>query len=198
MISRIFPLIVFLIAIGIFFTYTYPTYNDKVRVIQAELRGAENALAAADRFKQKEAELVARFEQISDTDKERLSIFLPDGVDNVQLILDINALATRTGVEIGGFETIEIGKEEEGAPTVVSSSGAGTQGTLTPFESFSSERIGTLEITLQAEGTYSSFRAFLFGLEQSLRIMDITNLSVTATETGVYSYDITIHTYWLK
>jgi hypothetical protein len=55
-----------------------------------------------------------------------------------------------------------------------------------------------VELTVETTGTYAQFRTFLAGVEQSLRPLDIVNLTVTPNTTGgAYKYDLTIRIYWL-
>ena len=46
--------------------------------------------------------------------------------------------------------------------------------------------------------SYDSFRSFINDLQESLRIVDISNVSFEATESGYYDYEVTIKTYWIK
>ncbi|HEX5774948.1 MAG TPA: hypothetical protein VFY28_03255 [Candidatus Paceibacterota bacterium] len=185
--SRLFPILALLVAIGLFFGYISPTYEGPVTTLKNEIRDFNNALAAAARFKQKEAQLAAARAELPAEKVERLEALLPDGVDNVQLILDLNALAARSGMRLGDFET-----------SLTSADGTdGAQangGVLLETEG----PVDSLDLTMTGTGTYAAFRAFLSGLESSLRPLDIVGLQVTPTETGVYTYDITTRIYWLR
>jgi Tfp pilus assembly protein PilO len=56
----------------------------------------------------------------------------------------------------------------------------------------------SLDVTVRGVGTYASFRTFVEGVERSLRIMDLVELSIEDSETGIYSYDMTFRIYWLR
>lgn len=184
MIPRLLPFVTILIAIGIFFGYINPTYTGEVARLRAEIESYDNALKAAADFKDKQNELKEERAKISDSDIERLEAYLPDGVDNVQLILDLDALANRSGVKLSDFEIdVPDGSEEGGGP-------AGLP--------LAAETVESITLGVSATGTYPSFRTFLEGVEKSLRPLDLVALEITDSETGVYTYNMIFAIYWLR
>lgn len=185
MTSRIIPILLILIALGLFFGYINPTYTGKIAALDAEIGGYENALAAAERFSNKESELLVQRESIPEDGIARIEAFLPDGVDNVQLILDLNSLASRSGLELSDFD---IQAAEEG-------------GSRPGQDQLSLESDGpaeSLNITVSAVGSYAAFKTFLEGVEWSLRPLDLVELTIQDSQTGVYTYDMTFRIYWLR
>lgn len=203
--SRIIPLLLLIGAIGLFVGYTQPTYGGSVTALKEEMANLDSALKAAEQFKQKEAQLTQQRNAISGEQLERLESFLPDSVDNVQLIVDLNSLASRSGVQLSEF-SIEGGTETEttgntaaiGAPNTaaLTSSTAPVQGNTLALQS--SDSTESLELSVSATGSYAAFRTFLAGVEQSLRPLDVIELSVDDSNTGVYTYDVTFRLYWLR
>lgn len=181
--NRIFPIIVLLVAVGLFFGYVHPTYTGDIAALRATIAGYDRALAVAETFRKKEEALVTQQEAIPAADRARVEAFLPDGVDNVQLIVDLNALATRSGIKLSGFD---VAAPEE-APIDAGRLAVEGQG---PTES--------LDISVSAVGTYAAFRTFLANAELSLRPMDLVDLSIGDSTTGVYSYQMKFRIYWLR
>ena len=101
---RLLPFISLLIALVLFFGYINPTRTGSIAATKAQIASYESALAAAERFKEKENQLIVARSNIPSEGLARLEAFLPDGVDNVQVILDLNALAARSGMRISDFE----------------------------------------------------------------------------------------------
>ena len=189
MITRILPVLAILIVIGLFFGYIEPTYTGQIAEAKTQIASYNAALAAASQFNQKENQLIAEQNQIPAASLQRLGSYLPDGVDNVQLILDLNSLAARSGVQLSGFQVTN----NSTAPNSSASQGAGT--TVPALNSGGTTQ--TLNLSVTASGTYSAFRTFLSASEQSLRPMDVTALSLNDSATGVYTYQITYRIYWL-
>lgn len=194
--QRLLPLIVLVFAIALFFMYVKPTYSGPISTTRAQISSYNDALVAAQRFQQKEAQLTQERAQIPSDSLARLSAFLPDGVDNVQLILDLDALAARSGMTLSDFNT-QGGSSAPANSTPPSSGGSiptlGQQNALQ-----ANSPTDSLSLTFKATGSYSAFRTFIAGMENSLRQMDITDLQVTQSNTGVYSYAVTVRIYWLR
>ena len=186
MIGRLLPFVTILIAVGLFFGYINPTYTGSVAAERAEIASYDNALAAAEAFAKKENDLLAERNSVPAEGIKRLEVFLPDGVDNVQLILDLDALANRSGIKLSDFE-MDVAKATSGAGQ---SAGTLPLDPQTPIESLSLE--------VSATGTYEAFRTFLTGVETSLRPLDLVSMEVQDSDTGVYSYDMVFAIYWLR
>jgi Tfp pilus assembly protein PilO len=61
----------------------------------------------------------------------------------------------------------------------------------------------SLDVEFTVHGTYAQFIQYVTSLESSLRIVDLVKLSVTGGGSGgssasVYTFDVTLRTYWLK
>ncbi|MBU2103670.1 type II secretion system protein M [Patescibacteria group bacterium] len=183
MITRLLPVVFILAAIGLFAGYIHPTYTGDITTLTAEIDNYKLALESAKRFKQKEVQLAGEKDQLSTEQLQRLETFLPDSVDNVQLILDLNSLASRSGVQLSDFDVSQAEKESN-------SFGAVELAPQTPYDS--------LDLSVSAVGSYPAFRSFLAGVENSLRPLDVVEIIVKDSETGVYTYEVTFRLYWLR
>lgn len=195
MISRVLPVILIIFSIGIFFLYISPTYRDSILPLKAQIDQSNKALAAAEEFNNKQTQIAAERARIPRDGIDKLEQYLPDGVDNVQMILDLNALAQRSGVTLSNFG---IKENKQVTQTVASPMGPteSTNGSL--LNGPKTKGTESLDLSVTATGTYSAFRTFLYGIEHSLRPLDITQIVVTESKTGVYSFDMTLRIYWLK
>jgi hypothetical protein len=117
-----------------------------------------------------------------------LSAFLPSSVDNVSLILDIDALAARSQ-----FSLLNINVTKNAGPDV--SGGGATSGTL---PAPGTGALGSVDLSLTGVGTFASLQDFLSGIEKSVRLLDVHDLEVRGSETGVYNYKMSIRLYWLR
>ncbi len=194
------PVILIVLSIGIFFFLIDPAYKD-VQLLQAEVAENNKTLDIAKKLSTRREELRARFNQISQDEKAELEKLLPDTVDNVRLIIDINNIAEQFGIVI---RDISINSEEE---TGTQTSSVRTQGSS--FEGVIEEnsiqyvdttKIGVISFSFSVSAKYEVFLEFLKQLEESLRIVDIRNIEINRnTEDGVfYDYKVTLDTYWLK
>jgi hypothetical protein len=188
MMTRLLPVFAVLIAIVLFFTYISPTYSNKIIPAQQKIASYDSALAASSAFTAKENDLLQKRNAISPDNITHIETFLPNGVDNIQLILDLNALAARSGILLSDF-SVHSNQQDAGQ-------GSTSAATPTPFLQ-SSSLTNSLDLSVTATGTYTAFQSFLQATEQSLRPLDVVQLSLKDSKTTVYSYNVTFRIYWL-
>ena len=183
--------LVCLIAAGvIFFLFTQPKY-DEVQNANAQIAQYDEALMRAAELQKLKQTLLSRYNTFNPVEIERLQKLLPDHVDNVRLILDLDSLAGKHGMALQNV-AVSSAETTQSAQTAIGAVGA------------SKQKYDSLTIKFMTQGTYQTFRSFLTDLEASLRIVDLVALSISragATEginQPLYTYDITLRTYWLK
>ena len=181
------PTILILIALGVFFGYVDGKYEE-VQVLQAEEARLDDALKQARSLLALRDALLEEYNQVPEEDIERLNKLLPDHIDNVRLILDIDNIASQYGLDIEGFSFAQDSQSpSQGGPSQ-------NQPSLGPDTS----NVGVATFSFNVETTYSVLKQFLTDLEESLRIVDVVSLGFSSSELGLNSYNITLRTYWLR
>lgn len=175
----IFPLIFIIAAFGIFIGYTNPLYQD-IKGKQATLNTITEANKKATQLRAVRESLTNERNQISEQDIVNLQKMLPDGVENVRLIIDIDNIAAKYGMKIKNTR-INQGSTDRG-------------GAVGP----DANRYGTISLSFVVTNTYENFQLFLRDLESSLRLVDVTAVSFNASNVDRYDFGLTIQTYWLK
>lgn len=181
--SRILPVLALMVSLGTFFGYVNPTWNDSIIATKANIAEIDQTLAAASKYSTQQKELTDARNAIDPTNLARLSTFLPDSVNNVGLVLDLNALAARSGLSLANIDV------------VVNNINTSTQGALSVTNA---NPVGSVNLSLSAVGTYAALQAFLTGVEKSARILDVRDIVVRGSDTGVYNYQMKIRLYWLR
>jgi hypothetical protein len=206
MISRVLPVVFIIIAIAIVLTYVQPTYAGAIAEVRDRIKSYDSALKAADDFKEQEAKLAAARGKMDPGALARLALLLPDDVDNVQLILDLDALAARAGVRLSDFTVTEpvaaTTPQQQVTAAAAASPGqpapAATVDTAAGARALQSNgTTDTLELSVKATGTYAAFRSFLASAEKSLRLLDVTEITLDSENDGIYTYAITFRIYSL-
>ena len=189
--NRVLPILVLVLAIGVFVGYVNPTWTGKVAETKDAIAANENALAAAQSYLTREEELLQKRDDMDQNELAKLSAMLPDGIDNVGLILALNALAARSGLALSNVDVSQPTGTTGTSGFSGSGSGAGPDfGDVTPT--------GSVDLTLTATGSYTAFQSFLSGVERSERLLDVRSIGVQGTNTGLYTYQMTIRFYWLR
>lgn len=180
--KSILPVLFVVIAAGIFFGFIDPAYS-RVQALRAEESQFDQALTRSKELQQVRDQLLSRYNLISQSNIDRLEKLLPDNVDNVRLILDIDSIAARYGMRTRNVQ-------------LQSADTRSTRGQVGQDDSAYQSVILTFSVT----GSYEVFRSFVEDLERSLRLVDVVGMSFSSTgATGdTYDYSVSIKTYWLK
>lgn len=175
-----------LIAGALFFMYTVPAY-DEVSALSAKIGEYDQALNKSAELQKLKESLLKRYNALDEASKEKLHKMLPDHVDNVRLILDIDSLATSFGMPIQNV-VINSSEDESAERSAVKTI------------STEQRKYDSLTFKFSTKTTYDNFVRFMEALQGSLRIVDPVSLTVSSEKgsAGVYEYDVTIRTYWLR
>ncbi|MDB5244424.1 MAG: hypothetical protein JWN18_294 [Parcubacteria group bacterium] len=182
--SRLLPSVAILLAIAVFFVYVNRTWAGSIAEINTKIESDQAALDVAANFMKQQSELEAEKQQIKPEDMAKLNLLLPTSVDNVHLILDLNALAAKSGLSLSNIDV---------TPPSQSNASSNTDSAV----SSDSNPVGSVDLSLSAVGTYTAVQTFLTSVEKSQRLLDIQDLTLKGSDTGVYSYDMKIRLYWL-
>lgn len=178
--SRVLPVLALLVATLIFFMYTKQVYEGSVQMHKQKIAEDESALRAAADYAENASRLLAEKDAMDQDALARLEKMLPDSVDNVQAILDLDGLAESTGIALASIDVSRASALEA------------------TEESADQSLVGSVQVSLSGKGTYAAFQKFLKGIETSQRLLDITDLSVSGSDTGVYTYQLSARLYWLR
>lgn len=189
--NKYLPIILILLAIGIFFTVIDPQWA-QVQDLLDEKEANNRLLDLASDLQRKRDELGNSFNNISTDEKEQLTKLLPDTVDNVRLVLNINDVAENYGVIIRNIG-IETEEQQEAVDSQI-------------ITNELNDDIGTITLSFSITSTYDVFIQFMKDLEEALRIVDIRELdvqkvtkeSVVGTNTEFLNFNVVLDTYWLR
>ena len=210
MIRFIMPVILIGISLAVFFVFANPIYND-IGLQKAQVASYDEALNNSKALENARDTLTQKYNSISPDDLVRLQKLLPDNIDNIRLILEIEQIATPYGMALKDVKynaTTDTTSATTGAAAAVQGGGVATQSALKNY--------GTWDLEFSTTGAYSNFLSFLQDLESNLRIVDISSIQFSSSGSSVssgagvssgavsspssesYSYNFKIKTYWLK
>ncbi len=175
------PILLIVASIGIFFGFIDPTYK-QIEAKRTKLAQYDEALGKSKDLTNRRIDLSNKYKSITDEDRVRLSKMLPNAVDNVRLILDIDSIAKRHGMKIRNTRINQAASaEDKSNPLVVDE-----------------RTFGSIGLSFSVSSSYNEFINFLNDLEHSLRITDIVSLTLVPQKIGMYDFSIDLKTYWLK
>jgi len=210
MMRFILPIILVAISVSLFFMFTNPIMGD-ISGLRADAASYNEALDNSKALENARDTLTAKYNSINSDNLTKLEKLLPQNVDNIRLILEIEQVASPYGmvlkdVKYDATSSSVAAKGTTGPPT----NPAGiTQSTAEVPKDY-----GVFNLEFSVSGTYDNFINFTKDLESNLRIVDISsitfssdvaaspngngNVSGTKSSADVYTYDFKIQTYWLK
>jgi Tfp pilus assembly protein PilO len=182
----IFLVILIALSVGAFLLYVKPKYED-ARDFKTQIADYSSNLDTAEKLKTSREELIAKYNSIPKSDLDNLKALLPDSVDNIRLLIQIDSLAVRNGLSTVRNVNYQAETSESTQKAKVA--------TGEPYQDFT--------ISFETTGQYQNFLSFLSDLEANLRVIDITKIEFspsasTQALTSSMSYKITLKTYWLK
>jgi Tfp pilus assembly protein PilO len=191
-------IILIIVAIGVFFFFIDPKFKE-VKELQSEVKENEETLKIAKELREKRESLKRKFNEISEADKDELEKLLPDTVDNVRLIIDINNVAEEYGIIIRDLQLSSSDEAEGNDPQVIESEFEGIieESSLAYADA---TRVGVIGFSFSVTSEYDVFLDFLKDLEEALRIVDIRQINVVRSgeEGSFFDYEVALETYWLK
>lgn len=179
--KSLIPIFLVLASVGIFVFYINPEYQT-IKVLQTDVASYEKAFSKSNEVLKKRKELQDKYKKFTNSDLDSIKKLLPDHIDNVQLILDINGVA-RLPEHNMLISKIKIEEDKS-----VSAGQIGPDPRL----------YSSMLVSFKVKADYPKFISFIKDLEQSLRLVDITNLSFKIDPKNLTEYSVTIKTYWLK
>ncbi|KKR79482.1 MAG: hypothetical protein UU24_C0007G0009 [Candidatus Nomurabacteria bacterium GW2011_GWA2_40_9] len=190
------PTILIAVAITGFFMLVNPMYKE-LSVLKAQMASYNQALDNSKALENERDKLTKKYSDINSENLDKLVKLLPDNVENIRLILEIEKIASPYGMILKDVR-YDTAKKDETNNTVTLADGQVNN-------EFTSKDYGIWSLEFSTEGTYTNFLNFTRDLESNLRIVDISSIQFSAADTGTkfalpetYKYGFKIKTYWMK
>lgn len=177
--SNLTPFLLIAVSVGLFYTYINPQYV-KIEELRAQETRYAEAMQQVREIETIKQELLTKYNSFTPDEIGRLEKLLPDQVDDVRLVLDLDGMASRHNILIKGVKVVR--------PAEVQAFDVNAQPKM----------YDALKVTFSFEADFENFLAFTKELEGSLQIVDPTLVSIRAANGGRFEYTMTVNAYWLK
>jgi Tfp pilus assembly protein PilO len=180
------PLIIIGLCMGMYFMYISPTANE-VKILSRQKASYDEVLLKSKEVGALRDDVFAEYNNISEVNINKLSKIVPDTFNSVMFANDMNALASKSNLVVKDFN-IDPQRTEDRSLLL---SGAKPN----PYKA--------TVVTLRLVGQYSSFAKFLKNLETSLRLVDVSSLTIRtlggqkSTDDSL-EYSLEMYTYSLR
>lgn len=194
------PILFIAISLVLFFVVVDPLYKE-IKQIKTDVSTYSTALNNSTELQKTRDSLIDVYKGVKAEDRERLAHLLPSTIGNIELILEIEKIASLYGMPIEDIKfeakSLEDKSETEGQVDNIIVAENDPNSNL-PYGIFPMEFI--------IEGRYDTFLEFLKDLEHNLRLVDVKSISFVvpssasgaSVDSSIYKYTLKVETYWLK
>ena len=179
--SKISIITLLILTLVIGYAFAYPSFGD-LSALTAEKQKYSDSLDMISNIENKKNELLTEFNNISAADRKSIETILPNSLDFVELVSQIDAVAAGYGISI----------DKVYSKDKVASAGKSIE-EAAPQKPYQSAIVG-----FSFNASYEKFNAFMNSLEKSLRILDIKSIKLETQDSGIYTYNVEFETYWMK
>ncbi len=168
------PVILIGIGLAVFFVFTNPIYND-ILLLRTQVASYNEALDNSKALENERDKLTAKYNSIDPDNLTKLQKLLPENIDNIRLILEIEQIASPYGMVLKDvkYNTI-MDKDNKGATAgVVGIPQVGAAQSLR-------KDYGVWDLEFSTVSTYNNFINFTKDLENNLRIVDISSIEFSS------------------
>ncbi len=214
MMRFIMPLILIGISTTVFLMFANPMY-DQISELKLQVASYNEALDNSKALDIKKDELTTKKNAIKPADLEKLQKLLPQSIDNIRLILEIEKIALPYGMVLKDVRYSSTDKETKAttgttATTATTAAAPQVPGVAVTTAPALKKDYGIWELGFSTSGSYNNFINFTKDLESNLRIVDVSSIQFSSSgnsatnsggstlQDGSYKYDFKIKTYWLK
>jgi Tfp pilus assembly protein PilO len=182
------PYLLIAVSVGLFYVHIDPRYKE-VQKLQTQKDEYIAALAKIDELQAQKNQILSVYNALPKSDLARLDRLLPEKLNAVKLVADMDGVAGRYAITIGNIRVTE--EAVDRGDTVGGETGG------KPYR--------TTAVSFKFTASYTNMVSFLRDLEKSLQLIDITAISFDVKETkpgeatsNLNEYQVTFQTYSLK
>ena len=210
----IIPVLLIVLSFGGYFLYTQPIYTE-AKGVKAEVTKLSDAQTKLEAALKKKDKLATSYNSLDGDLIKRLEKLMPDNLDNIKLIIDVDRTAKQYGMILSAVK-FDVDQQAKQAAAVKANTG--TSGNTTTSSAASAaaadtapvprdnaaateakKDYNTFSLTMTMTGTFANFTKLMGDIEQNLRIIDVTSVTFDAQDTkDIYKFEVKAKIYWLK
>ena len=208
MMRLIMPIILIGTSAAVFFVFANPIYSE-IGLRKANLDSYDEALNNSKALENQRDTLTLKENAMDPNNLAKLTRLLPESVDNIRLILEIEQIALPYGMVLKDVKydsNTATNNAVKGSASAASAPLAGSAQTGSLAIQNLHKDYGVWDLSFSTTGSYNNFLNFTRDLENNLRIVDVSSIQFSSSAGGLpgsgqsefYKYDFKIKTYWLK
>lgn len=165
------------IAVVMTFLWTVPLWNES-KLLVASKEELQNTLQRFQFLQKKFDDLRNQYSSISKENLASLDEILPSSPGAAVLLVNLEKISKDSGVSLKNINVADAKTSGPSAGQVIDA----------PYE--------TLPFDISFVSSYEVFRTFLRNLEESRRLLDISDIAFSSGKNNSYQFSIKAATYW--
>jgi Tfp pilus assembly protein PilO len=171
-----------ILSIAVIYSFVLPSYGE-ISFLMEENKKYDNSIESIRQIENRTTELLTQVKNIDPEVKNKVETVLPNSLDFVRLVSQIDNVASNYALRINDISVVEKNANPD-------SSGEFSGG-------FEVLNYNSAVISFTFVSNYNNFINFTNELEKSLRILDIRNLQIDPASGNTYEFRVSYETYWL-
>jgi hypothetical protein len=180
-------IVLVIVSIVIIVAYVKPTFEE-MKTTQVETAVYQEALDNALVYSDELQKLSAEVKKFSASELRTLKRYIPDEIDAVSVMRDIEAIVRRNQMVTELLEASDFGLREAGSMQ-------SAQGQTDPDQEKISAGLSFGQFTLVTSGSYEQFKFLLQDFEKNAYPLEITSISFTPSVDSLYTFSVVLETY---
>ncbi len=181
-------IILFLAAIGLVFMVARPMW-DEISAMRAESSDIADNLAQLKEVEAIRDQLLSTYNSISKDDLARLDEFLPAKPNTEDILVSMENLTKARGIQLKNINFSAVADNSQ-SEAVSAETGGGTAA--------AAAKPSTISYNFAINASYEAFRSLIDAFEKNLRLTDVSDISFSSADAGVYTFTLKARSYYQK
>lgn len=149
------------------------SFGEGVKTLKNKKAEYDSAVMEADKLVKDAQEKVEAYDKLSEEERERMSVMLPESVDTIRLMHEISMLSITSGMPVSNLAVSESEPASNGK--------------------------GVVTVNLSVKSSYAKFKEFMKVIENSMRLFSVKSVTFNAPETDgePVTFNVILETYYL-
>ena len=165
----------------IFFTES-KSYFTEIKSLRKQVSSYNETINMAKKVRSSIDKTLGEYNAISQENVDKINKMVPSGAESMKLVVQMDDMMRKKGLSLSNINTKDIAAQKLDSNSQKN-------------DSMFAESVF---LSMEAQGSYESFRSFIKDLEKSLRLIDVISVGITPANQGNYSFSIEAVSYWRK
>ena len=165
----------------IFFTES-KNYFPEIKKLRKQASSYNETINTAKKVRSSIDKTLGEYNAISQDNVDRINKMVPSGAESMELVVQMDDMMRKNGLSLNSINTKDIAAQKLDSNSQKN-------------DSMFAESVF---LSIEAQGSYESFRSFIKELEKSLRLIDVISVEINPVGQDNYSYSIEAVSYWRK